>query len=71
METSHLIRKIKNVRFCFLSDYLFLDYDKLSSIDIFDFDGYVNLFEGENKSFIQKLVHTQSFNNFIEETYKN
>ena len=29
-----------------------IDYDKLSSIDIFDFDSYVNLFEGENKAFI-------------------
>ena len=48
-----------------------IDYDKLSSIDIFDFDSYVNLFEGRNKHFIQKLVHTQSFNNFIEDTYKN
>ena len=46
-------------------------YDKLSSGDVFDFDNYLNQFEGSNRSFMEKFVRTQSFNNFIEETYKN
>eukprot|EP00347_Sterkiella_histriomuscorum_P017091 403350703 len=46
-------------------------YDKLSSNDVFDFDNYLNQFEGGNKEFMEKFVKTQSFHNFIEETYKN
>ncbi|CDW85806.1 UNKNOWN [Stylonychia lemnae] len=46
-------------------------YDKLSSQDVFDFDSYLKQFDGGNRDFMEKLVRTQSFNNFIEETYKN
>lgn len=51
---------------------LILDLDKLTSTDIFDFDDYLNQFEpGINKNFIEKLVKTQSFHNFIEDSYKS
>jgi hypothetical protein len=40
-------------------------------MDVFDFDNYLMQFQGENLDFMEKFVKTQSFNNFIEDTYKN
>jgi hypothetical protein len=40
-------------------------------VDVFDFDNYLNQFDGKNREFMEKFVKTQSFNNFIEDTYKN
>lgn len=50
-----------------------LDYDKLSSLDVFDFDSYLSQYQKgtPNYEFMSKLIKTQSFNNFIEETYKS
>lgn len=41
-----------------LIEITILDYDKLSSIDVFDFDNYLNQFQGENKEFMEKLMRT-------------
>jgi hypothetical protein len=70
MEIFHPTKRIKNViKFHSLNH---LDYEKLSSMDIFDFDTYLSQFQGkQNLDFMEKFVRTQSFNNFIEETYKN
>lgn len=43
----------------------------MTSSDIFDFDAYLNQFEGKNKEFMDKFIKTQGFSNFIEETYTN
>ena len=45
----------------------------MNSNDLFDFNGYLDQFKGQQGSqfdFMQKLVYTQSFSNFIEETYR-
>lgn len=71
-EISHQIKRTDNVNISHYNIVInFLVYDKLSSHDVFDFDNYLNQFEGLNKEFMEKFVRTQSFNNFIEETYKN
>ncbi len=44
----------------------------LNSNDIFDFQGYLTTFKGSSSTyeFMEKLAYTQSFSNFIEETFK-
>lgn len=44
----------------------------LNSNDVFDFQGYLSQFKScpSTYEFMEKLAYTQSFSNFIEETYK-
>jgi len=50
------IRKIRNVKLHII--IMFIVYHKLSSVDVFDFDNYLNQFEGKNQDFMDKLVKT-------------
>ena len=58
--------------------FFYKEFDPLSkpachvtSNDIFDFDAYLSHYKGSSYGFMEKLVRTQAFNNFIEETYDN
>lgn len=43
----------------------------LRADNIFDFERYVNAYPSEEKDFIKQLTMTQSFNHFIEKSYKS
>ena len=45
----------------------------MNSNDMFDFEGYLNqfkCFDAKTAEFMEKLINTQCFNIFIEETHK-
>ena len=46
--------------------------DMMNSNEVFDFDSYLESFKsnGLAYSFMQRLIYTQSFSNFIEETFR-
>lgn len=46
--------------------------DMMNSNEVFDFDSYLESFKSNRvaHTFMQRLIYTQSFSNFIEETFR-
>ena len=42
----------------------------MNSGEVFDFEGYLESFRENSHDFMSRLINTQAFSNFIEETYR-